>query len=975
MPANKTVTYTPGARVIIRDEEWIIREVIPTFRSVELVCDGVSDLVRGKEGRFLSELEKNIQVVDPAETVLVLDDSPEFKKSRLYIESVLRTSVPNDNKLYAGPFGAMDIVPYQMIPAIQALKQPRQRILIADAVGLGKTLEAGILVSELIRRGKGRRILVVTQKSMLTQFQKEFWNRFTIPLIRLDSHGILKIRNRIPATHNPFNYYDKTIISMDTLKGDLEYSNYLDKSWWDIIIIDECHNVAQRSSNSKRSALAKRLSHRSDTLIMLSATPHDGNPRSFASLINMLDPTAIGDETSYSREDFWNRDLVIRRFKKDIKTQLRDVFQERQTVNINVTASKQEEAAFDALCSIPFMSKTNRPGELLRVTFEKALFSSYAAAISSVNERLHKIEQNADTESAEEKEGLERYLTVLQNLTPQNYTKYQKLVEYIKKTIKWKPSQKNNRLVIFSERIETLKFLAENLRSDLGLNEDSLKILHGQLSDIDQQSIVEDFGKDSSKLRLLVCSDVASEGLNLHYLCHHLIHFDIPWSLMVFAQRNGRVDRYGQKEKPVITYLVTETSNEKIRGDIRILEILKEKDKQAYENIGDPSVFMKLYDPRLEEDAIISDMVNGLSADEIDAKYEADSEETDLLSLFLSSIEQSDDSSQNTPSTSLMEKAGLRTDNDSPRSDKELVKNHRASIFSIFPNDWEFGKSALLFLKESGILEHLDLHNDTKRFNITAPPEMNTRLEQIPSELRNEHNQFILTPDPEQIKAEVERCRQDETAWPQVHYFWPQHPIFQWINDRLLACFGRHKAPVIILPKLREHQTVFFMTGVIPNIKGQGVILEHMAVHFEGSSFDYIEPITDFIARLSLSQLPNTGKYQNLVTAQSCLEDAVIQARMYMFEKRKSFEIHINKKLNEYISQLDNLKKRQETALQKWKDSTKLPDQIKNARFEEKTREIKTIFDEYYDWIEKTLTTEEKAWIQVVACFIKGDND
>ena len=175
------------------------------------------------------------------------------------------------------------------------LARPRQRILIADAVGLGKTLEAGVLVSELIARGRGRRILVLAVKSMLTQFQKEFWNRFTIPLTRLDSIGIQRVRSRIPANHNPFYYYDKAIISIDTLKQDSEYRVYLEQAYWDIIVIDEAHNVADRGSRSQRNRLARLLSRRSDTLIMLSATPHDGRARSFASLVNMLDATAIAD--------------------------------------------------------------------------------------------------------------------------------------------------------------------------------------------------------------------------------------------------------------------------------------------------------------------------------------------------------------------------------------------------------------------------------------------------------------------------------------------------------------------------------------------------------------------------------------------------------------------------------------------------------------------------------------------------------
>ena len=93
---------------------------------------------------------------------------------------------------------------------------------------------------------------------------------------------------------------------------------------------------------------------------------------------------------------------------------------------------------------------------------------------------------------------------------------------------------------------------------------------------------------------------MASEGINLHHQSHRLIHFDIPWSLMVFQQRNGRVDRYGQKKTPLIAYLLNQTAHPKIKGDLRVIEILTDKDEQAAKNIGDPSAFMGLYDEELE---------------------------------------------------------------------------------------------------------------------------------------------------------------------------------------------------------------------------------------------------------------------------------------------------------------------------------------------------------------------------------------
>ena len=275
--------YAPGARVIIRDEEWLVRRVDRTSSGSEaLSVVGLSPLVLGQEKVFIDSLEK-IKVVDPINTQFVGDDSPYYRQSRLYIESLLRHTPPTDESLYIGQKAAIDLVPYQLDPAIQALREPRQRILIADAVGLGKTIECGILLSELIKRGKGKRILVLTVKSMLTQFQKELWARFSIPLVRLDSLGIQRVRNRIPTNHNPLYYYDRVIISIDTLKQESEYRTFLENSYWDIIVIDEAHNVAERSTHSKRAKLAKLISSRSDSLIMLSATPHDGRRQSFAS--------------------------------------------------------------------------------------------------------------------------------------------------------------------------------------------------------------------------------------------------------------------------------------------------------------------------------------------------------------------------------------------------------------------------------------------------------------------------------------------------------------------------------------------------------------------------------------------------------------------------------------------------------------------------------------------------------------------
>ncbi|MDR2043660.1 MAG: hypothetical protein LBQ15_04700 [Clostridium sp.] len=180
------VDFAPGMRLIIRDEEWMVKKVeTNSLDKKTLHCIGISSLVKDHDAMFLTDIE-DIEQVDPAKAKLVADDSPFFRRSRLYIESQWRQKIPTDTNLHIGSRAAMDTMNFQLEPAQIALRKTRQRILIADAVGLGKTLEAGILMSELIARGKGKRILVVTVKSMMTQFQKELWNRFTIPLVRLD---------------------------------------------------------------------------------------------------------------------------------------------------------------------------------------------------------------------------------------------------------------------------------------------------------------------------------------------------------------------------------------------------------------------------------------------------------------------------------------------------------------------------------------------------------------------------------------------------------------------------------------------------------------------------------------------------------------------------------------------------------------------------------------------------------------------
>ena len=223
--------------------------------------------------------------------------------------------------------------------------------------------------------------------------------------------------------------------------------------------------------------------------------------------------------------------------------------------------------------------------------------------------------------------------------------------------MKWKKSNKDDRLVIFTERIKTLEFLQKHLTKDLKLKAGQLVTMTGSMSDIDINQIVENFGQEDAKVRILVATDVASEGINLHYLSHRLIHFDIPWSLMVFQQRNGRIDRYGQEQRPEIYYMQTASQDKDFKGDNRILEILITKDQQAAENIGDPSAFMGVYDSSKEEDITADAMMSGVDAEIFSDKLDANVQEAefDFLSLLCESEEeeQEEDSLMTLPTLDL----------------------------------------------------------------------------------------------------------------------------------------------------------------------------------------------------------------------------------------------------------------------------------------------------------------------------------
>lgn len=837
-------TYAPGARVEVRGEEWMVRRAEPTSTSHTAVhVTGLSELVRNKTAIFLTDLDE-VRVLKPEDTAFVADPSPQYRRTKLYLESLLRQSPPTDDRLYVGHRGAMNAAPYQLVPAAKALSQPRPRILIADAVGLGKTVEVGILLSELIRRGRGRRILVVALKSVLEQFQQELWARFTIPLVRLDSVGLQRVQRKIPANHNPFYYFDRAIISIDTLKKDEKYRRFLEACHWDAIVIDECQHVALRARTasgrgSQRSRLAQLLARTSDALILTSATPHDGKPESFASLMNLLEPTAVADPSNYSKEDV--QGLYVRRFKKDVADEVRDSFRERKLELHRIDAAPEENAVFAALAKAEFRTihqqRGNR-GILFRTLLLKAFLSSPEALRSTLQERLkhpHLKTPRDEDAAAHDRDQIEQLEKLAKQVPPKQNSKLERLLALLEQ-MKVADAKEDNRVVVFSERIHTLGMLETELRARLKLGANQVAVFHGTLDDQRQQQLVKDFGSESSKVRVLLASDAASEGINLHHYCHRMVHYDIPWSLITLEQRNGRIDRYGQQHEPEIHYLLSVPDDPNLRGDLRVLDLLIEKEAAAHKNLGDVRWLMGLHDAEAEAERVAEGIARHESPEQILPEEPA---ELDFFQALL---------------------AASQADDEAPPTAEPL---------RLYPDDLSYLREAFAEL----VAAQGELVPDEQRISlpswqdhlsgavVQAPEDLRRRYRYLPPELQDGGWEFKLSANRTVVQHALAVARKDPGRFPEWQLLWEQHPILEWLNDRLVAHFRRHEAPVLKVQRgLDPGESAFIFQGVMSNRRSQPLVVDWFGVRFAKDAAAVV-PFPELAAATGLDQaLVNDGR-------------------------------------------------------------------------------------------------------------------
>ena len=881
---TKEQQYSAGVRLRIRDAEWFVKKVEPAAEGGQLLhVRGITSPVAGRDQIFWTEAERpltdgigveppRIEVIRPENTELELDTSSHAITTRLRIESVLRHNPVTSNAITISRNAAMDVMNYQLLPAWHALnsdRDPRARVLIADAVGLGKTLEAGILLSELMVRGSAKRVLVVTLKSMMSQFQKEMWCRFSIPLVRLDSAGLQRIRSDIPSHHNPFNYYDKTIVSIDTLKQDNLFRSALRNARWDVIVIDEAHNVAARGKNQRadRARLAEELARQCDHMILLSATPHDGSKESFASLMSLLDPLAIADPQRYTPEDIAG--LYERRFKKDVAEEIARNFPERELVPLESSASLPEVALHNLLAQAEFeMDKFNRGGSrMFKTTLVKALLSSPIAFAKTIENRISRVKEHS--KGVADIPLLEKLLEAANAIGRADFSKYQLLVSHLRaKSTGWSKTDKEDRLVIFTERIETAKFLLENLHADLGLDKKAVAFISGQMRDTEIMAQVESFGQLNSPLRILIASDVASEGINLHHCAHRLFHFDIPWSLITFQQRNGRVDRYGQDKKPIITFLLS--SADGTDDDKWVLRHILQREAAAHDNIGDPGQLMELYDVNAEEDVVRKTYERVKRGEKVEEAFDSE-----LSAAKKEQAEAAKDENGDFDVMALLDGTASLTDFGADSSTPTVDKAEVADMPTLFPSESDYLGAGLEFMnsltkRSCGTLSQ----NRSGLWELEFP---NTRADGLrgfcrhvlPYELRREIGlgsvqKLVFTTDAEEMQKEVKNARkmavsedEDDTireAWPETQYLWPLNPVSGWITDNVNAAFGSRSAPVLKVPGTKG-EISFLMLGQVPNEHGEPLVQAWYTVRYApGKDTPELKcaPLADLLAERGL---------------------------------------------------------------------------------------------------------------------------
>jgi Helicase conserved C-terminal domain/SNF2-related domain len=493
--------------------------------------------------------------------------------------------------------GRIRIEPYQLVPLMRALEQTRVRLLLADGVGLGKTVQACLIAVELIARRRAHRILIVSPPGpLLSQWEKEtrlrFGLKFTTQTCAAD---LWDLRRCQELGTNPFEGAPLCLISIDFAKQD-HVLDELSRIAWDLVILDEAHHCVAPAAGeiTERRRLAETLATRSDGLLLLTATPHDGHDAHFASLIALLDPSLTDGAGGLVGREYRNH--VIRRLKSHVRDPVTGVplFRPRKVspVAVDVRGPDHEPVRAFHRALAAFVMPRLRSGKamgdgLAFVSLLKRSVSTIAACVETLRVVTDRLSHAAPTSRAEQMEraralrAWRRRAARDGGLSAIDEAARQALeAEAMADALRGDPDTEARDLIRLGQAIDDPKIAALELEIRLirMAHPDANILIYTEYADsltaaattlraagLDVLTIAgldPDETREAAAARfsvhdglILISTDSLSEGLNLQARCHHLIHLDLPYNPNRLEQRNGRIDRYGQTHAPDIRYL------------------------------------------------------------------------------------------------------------------------------------------------------------------------------------------------------------------------------------------------------------------------------------------------------------------------------------------------------------------------------------------------------------------------------------
>jgi ERCC4-related helicase len=619
MIATEPSLLRPGAVVRLRRRLWRIDEVGDTTFTATAI-DG-RDTARL---RFLRELEESAvqsgslpppdvrHPGDPADQDLFL--------------RALRLGLIHGSAPLLGLQRSRAIPePYQLVPLLMAMALPQARLLIADDVGVGKTIEGGLVLAELIARGVVKRALVVVPAPLREQWRDALRDFFHVDAEIMAGHLRAALERRLLPGQSPWEAFPFVVVSIDYAK---QHSGEILQHPWDLAIVDEAHMAARPHSqpgqappDMQRWDFLRRLSNAVDHLLMLTATPHSGHADSFASLIECLKAEAVSD----SRVD---RSIavsyIVQRRRRDIEAwyEGRRPFPQRDQEELIITLRPAEQALLERLRQYTERIESRGPSVLnfwVAAHLQRRALSSPHALRRSLDNRRRAIARHAterpdprlaaDAEIAvmdfssgddltdeersrrvdaaaisgiEELAELEALEQLAARVTPAQDSKLAELVRLLPRRIQARP--RHPRVLVFTRYRDTLEYLQRQLdreRQKQGqLSGVQLFTITGEMNQADRRAAFAAF--ERTPRAVCLATDCISEGLDLQRACAEIVHYELPWNPNRLEQRNGRVDRYGQSEPTVgIRTLVLRDPL-----DVTILEVLVRKAARIREEFG-----------------------------------------------------------------------------------------------------------------------------------------------------------------------------------------------------------------------------------------------------------------------------------------------------------------------------------------------------------------------------------------------------